>query len=354
MPRTVKRRSHKAGLPAGTLVHIGKKVPEKTGIILARYSEEQFEESELATIGEYSQPGNGLLKTWIHIQGLHDKATMEGVGNLFCLHPLLLEDIMNTDQRPKIEDYGEYIFVVLRALAYDEKAGAAEDEQVCLVLGKTFVISFQEGGKDCFAGIRRAMRNAKGHLRRLGPDYLVYSMLDVIVDDYFGVMEQFGEKIESLEDELVKNPRPATLQSIHGLKREMIFLRKSVWPLREVVGNLERRDFSFISDSTSPYLRDVYDHVIHVIDTIENYRDMVSGMLDIYLSSVSNRMNEIMKVLTIIATIFIPLSWLASLYGMNFEYMPELKWRLGYPLVLGLMLVAAVFMLFHFRKRKWL
>jgi magnesium transporter len=236
----------------------------------------------------------------------------------------------------------------------DDETGQILAEQVSLVLGKNFVISFQEREGDIFNPVRERIRNGKGRIRKMGADYLVYSLLDSIVDNYFIILEKLGERIELLEEKLITNPVPETINLIHKLKREMIFLRRSVWPLRELIGNIERGESSLIKGSTNIYLRDVYDHTIQVIDTIETFRDILSGMLDIYLSSVSNRLNAVMKVLTIIATIFMPLTFIAGIYGMNFKYMPELEWRLGYPVILLTMVSIGVLMLVSFRKKKWL
>jgi magnesium transporter len=267
----------------------------------------------------------------------------------------VMEDIMNTEQRPKIEDFDDYIFVVLKMLYYDNDEEEIKAEQISIIVRSNFVLSFQEREGDIFNPLRDRIRNAKGRVRKMGPDYLAYCLLDAIVDNYFVVLEKLGEQIEGMEEELVTNPTPVTLQRIHNLKREMIFLRKSVWPLREVVSRLERGESPLIKESTGIYLRDVYDHTIQVIDTIETYRDMLSGMLDIYLSSISNRMNQVMKVLTIIATIFIPLTFVAGIYGMNFEYMPELKWHWFYPKAFWLVMIGiAGVMLVYFRRKRWL
>lgn len=355
MTGLIKKRSEKAGLPPGTLVHIGEKKTEKAKITIIDYDEAQFEEKEAKTIEECFPFKDKPTTTWINIEGLHELAIIEKIGEHFGLHPLLLEDIANTEQRPKMEDYGERIFIVLKMLFHDEKANEAKAEQVSLILGPNFVISFQEGIKgDVFDPVRERIRNGKGRTRKMGADYLAYALVDAIVDNYFLILEKLGEKIEDIEEELVTNPASETLRGIHHLKREMIFLRKSVWPLREVLSCLERGESSLIHATTRIYLRDVYDHTIQIIDTIEAFRDMLSGMLDIYLSSISNRMNQIMKVLTIIATIFIPLTFIVGIYGMNFEYMPELKWRWGYFLVLGIMAIIGVWMLIYFRKKRWL
>jgi len=355
MPRFVKRVSKKIGLSPGTLVHIGKKKIEKVRIRIIDYDEARLQEKEAKTIEECFPFKDLPTVTWVNIDGLHDIEVMEKIGKHFGLHPLVLEDILNTDQRPKIEDFDDYIFVVLKMLYFDEDQEEVRAEQISIILGSNFVLSFQERVGDIFNPLRERIRNAKGRVRKMGPDYLAYALMDAIVDNYFTVLEKLGEKIEGMEEELVTNPTPETLQTIHNLKREMILLRKSVWPLREVVSRLERGESKLIKDSTGIYLRDVYDHTIQVIDTIETFRDMLSGMLDIYLSSISNRMNQVMKVLTIIATIFIPLTFVAGIYGMNFEYMPELKWHWFYPWAFWLVMIGvAGVMLVYFRRKKWL
>jgi magnesium transporter len=355
MPRFFKRMSKKAGLSPGTLVHIGKKKIEKVGIRLIDYDEGQLQEKEPKAIEECFPFKDLPTVTWVNIDGLHDIQIMEKVGKHFNLHPLVMEDILNTEQRPKIEDFDDYIFIVLKMLYCDEGDDEIQAEQVSIILGSNFVLSFQEREGDIFNPLRERIRSGKGRVRKMGPDYLAYCLLDAIVDNYFVVLEKLGEQIEGMEEELVTNPTPETLQRIHNLKREMIFLRKSVWPLREVVSRLERGESELIKESTGIYLRDVYDHTIQVIDTIETYRDMLSGMLDIYLSSISNRMNQVMKVLTIIATIFIPLTFVAGIYGMNFQYMPELKWHWVYPWAFWLvMLGVAGVMLVYFKRKRWL
>jgi magnesium transporter len=354
MSRLVKRISKKAGLPPGTLIHIGEEKVEKTKITVLDYDELHVQEKEVATVDECLPLKDAPTVTWINIDGLHQVEVLERIGDCFGLHPLVLEDILNTDQRPKLEDFDNYVLVVLKMFRYDDQSGEMEVEQISLILGPNYVVSFQEKSGDVFDPIRERIRDSKGRIRTIGADYLAYALIDALVDHYFVVLEQVGEKVEFLEEELVTNPTSETLQTIHNLKRDMIFLRKSVWPLREVIGALERGEPSLIGESIVVYLRDVYDHTIQVIDMIETFRDMISGMLDIYLSSISNKMNEVMKVLTIIATIFIPLTLIAGIYGMNFHYMPELGWRWGYPLVWLVMLVIGALMLVYFRRRRWL
>jgi magnesium transporter len=292
--------------------------------------------------------------TWINIEGLQKISIIEKIGNHFNLHPLVLEDIANTGQRPKMEDYTDYLFVVLNMLQYSEEDKEIKREQVSLILGSNWVISFQETEGDVFDTIRERLRSDKGRIRKMGADYLVYVLMDTIVDNYFAVLEKIGEKIEEIEDEIVTNPSPVTLQTMHDLKRQMIMLRKSIWPLREVINRLERWESKLINESTDIFLRDLYDHTIQVVDAVETFRDMLSGMMDIYMSSVSNRMNEVMKVLTIIATIFLPLTLVAGIYGMNFRIMPELQWEMGYPFALLIMLAVGIIMLIYFKRKNWL
>jgi magnesium transporter len=352
--KRTRKQSKKAGLPPGSLVFTGERKLETARITIIDYDENAFQERQVDRVEECFPFKTTPTVTWINIDGLHEVKIIEDIGTHFGLHPLTLEDILHTGQRPKFEDLDSYLFVVLMMLRFDDESQTVLSEQVSLVLGPNFAISFQENIGDVFEQIRDRIRNAKGRIRKMGADYLMYTLLDAVVDSYFGILEKLGEKIEFLEEELVSNPTDRTLRQIHDLKREMVFLRKSVWPLRELINGLERSESVLIEESTGVYLRDVYDHTIQVIDTVESFRDMVSGMLDIYLSSISNRMNAVMKVLTIIATIFIPLTFVAGIYGMNFEHMPELKWRYGYAAVWLVMLVVAGLMILYFRRKKWL
>jgi magnesium transporter len=360
MSRLTKKRSAKAGLPPGSLVHIGEKWAKSGAITVFDYDEKGFALKEAASLDECIPYKDKPTVTWINMDGVSVPEMMEKFGVSYGLHPLVMEDILNTDQRPKFEDYGGYLYIVVRML-YPGKNGEGTgeeviSEQVSIILGPNYVLSFQEQGRegDVFDPVRDRIRNAKGRIRELGADYLAYSLIDSIVDSYFLILEKLGERIEFLEEELVTDPAPATLRVLHRLKSEMIFIRKSVWPLREVISGLERAESPLIREQTKVYLRDIYDHTIQVIDTVETYRDMLSGMMDIYLSSISNRMNEVMKVLTIIATIFIPMTFLAGVYGMNFKYMPELEWRISYPIFWLVIVVTAVVMLVFFKRKKWL
>jgi len=350
----MKTVSRKPGLAPGTLVHVGEKKVENIRIRVIDYDETNLQERELESVDECLPYADKPTVTWINIDGLHEVDVIEKIGKNFGLHPLVQEDILHTDQRPKLEDFDDYVFIIAKMLSYDEEEHELKAEQFSLILGPNYVITFQERVGDVFEPVRERLRKGKGRIRKRPPDYLAYALIDAVVDHYFFVLEKIGERVESLEEQLMTNPTAETLQMIHHLKRELISMRKSVWPLRELIGGLERGESRLFEEKTTIFLRDVYDHTIQVIDTVETLRDMVSGMLDIYLSSLSNRMNEVMKVLTIIATIFIPMTFIAGIYGMNFEFMPELKWHYGYHLVWVIIVAIAVIMLFYFRRKKWL
>ncbi|MFH0872788.1 MAG: magnesium/cobalt transporter CorA [bacterium] len=354
MSKLTKQRSKKAGLPPGALVYIGEEKEERVKITIIDYDEANYQEKETETLEECLSFKDRPTVTWINIDGVHQIEILEELGNCYGFHHLVLEDILNTDQRPKMEDYGSYLYTVLKMITFDEQTQEIATEQVSLILGSNLVISFQEKDGDVFRPIKERIKSGKGRIRKMGADYLAYSLIDSIIDRYFIILEKLGEKVEDLQDELIARPTSETLQALHELKREMLLLRKSVWPLREVINSLERGDSPLIKEPTRVYLRDVYDHTIQVIDTIETFRDMLSGMLDIYLSSISNKTNEVMKVLTIIATIFMPLTFLAGVYGMNFKFMPELERQWGYPVILLIMLVVGLAMVFYFKRKKWL
>jgi len=336
-------------------VYTGEQAVGKVDITLIDYDEQTFEERSLQSLDECAVYKAKPTATWINVEGVNNPVIIEKIGDCFGLHRLVTEDLMNVVQRPKVEDYGEYLFVVLKMLTYDEKDGRIVPEQVSLIVGENFLLSFQEGVKgDVFPLIRDRLRAGKGKIRKMGVDYLAYSLLDALVDGYFVILEKLGERIDLLEEELITRPARSIMEQLYQLKRELLFMHKAVWPLREVVSALVRRESPLIRETTTPYLRDVYDHVVQAIDSVEIYRDMLSTMLDLYLSSVSNRMNEIMKVLTIIATIFMPLTFLAGVYGMNFKHMPELEWKYGYFGLWGIMIGIGVGMYFYFRRKKWM
>lgn len=343
----------KAGLPPGALLYTGESRMKSVILWGIDYDATNFYEIEPATVDALLKLKDSPAVTWLHVIGLHDVQVVEQIGNCFDIHPLVIEDILETNHRPKLEDYGDYLYIILRAFNPVDK-NYSKTEQISLILGKNYVLTFQEHAETLFDTIRIRLREGKGRLRTLGADYLAYAMIDTVVDHYFSVIETLGESIEDLEDKLVVEPNRNTLQEIHRLKRSILLLRKAVWPLRDVVGTLNHGESALVKESTFIYIRDVYDHTIQVIDTLETYRDILSGMLDIYLSSISNHMNQIMKVLTIISTLFIPLTFIVGIYGMNFKYMPELDWEWGYPVVWVIMILITVGMLLFFRRRKWL
>ncbi len=354
MLKLLRRASRKAGVAPGTLVHTGERRVDKTRITVIDYDRDGVRETEAETVEACAPYRDAPTVTWINVSGLHDVSVVEDLGECFRIHHLVLEDILNTYQRPKIEEYDDQVFIVLKMLYRDAESGEIMGEQLSLVVGENYVISFQERPQDVFDGVRERLRTSRRRIRERGADYLAYALLDAVVDSYFLVLEALGEQIEALEDDLLREPTAETLSAVYGLKRELIFLRRSVWPLREVISLLVRGERSLFSDETIVYLRDVYDHTIQVVDTIESCRDLVAGMHDTYLSNISNRMNEVMKVLTIFASIFIPLTFLAGIYGMNFEYMPELAWRWAYPTVWVVMLCGALGMIVYFRRKRWL
>ena len=355
MSKRIKKRSAKAGMPPGSLVYVGERSGGTVELECIEYDTENVVEHMVTVDDVVAARGKGPGKAWINIDGVHDAVVLEKVGAAYGLHALTMEDILNTDQRPKMEDFDEHLFIVLKMLRYDAKQSELIIEQVSLILGDTWVLSFQEGIQgDVFDVVRERLRNTKTKIRALGVDYLFYVLLDAVVDNYFAILETLGEEIEELETRLLDSPTQDTMHTIHRMKRELIYLRKSVWPLREVIGALLRGESDLITPATQPFLRDVYDHTIQVIDTVETYRDMLSGLIDIYMSSMSNRMNEVMKVLTIIATVFIPLTFIAGVYGMNFKFMPELEWPYGYAFAWGVMIAVAASFVVYFWKKKWL
>ncbi|MFA6636617.1 MAG: magnesium/cobalt transporter CorA [Candidatus Omnitrophota bacterium] len=325
----------------------------KTEIAVIEYNEPKFLEIVSAGEEEYLKDRDASSVTWINVDGVHDFEIVKKIGEKFGLHPLLIEDIVNTSQRPRCEYFDEHVFATVKMI-YSKEDGEIISEQVSILLNKNCVISFQERKGDVFDIVRGKIRTGKGRIRKMGADYLAYSLIDAVVDNYFKVLEDIGEKIEAIEETLITDPGPEILQSMHKLKRGMIFLRKAVWPLREVISSLSKMESKFFKKSTGIYLRDLYEHTIQVIDTVETYRDMISGMLDIYLSGLSNRMNEVMKFLTIFASIFIPLTFIAGVYGMNFHFMPELNWKWAYFFVLGLMAAVAGTLLIYFKRKNWL
>ncbi len=349
----LKKSSKKAGLPPGTVVFVGEQKVEEIRITIIDYDENQYDEREIKNIEDCFPYKDTPSISWINIDGVHQVDVIEKLGAHFVLHPLLQEDVVHTQQRPKLDEFDDHLFIVLRMFSFDEVDNELEAEQISFIVGANFVISFQERQGDVFEQVRERLRNGKGRIRKKGSDYLAYALIDAIVDSYYTILEGLGEHIESLQEELVSEPKQEDLQIIQHLKRDMLFFRKSVWPLREVIGGLARSESTLIKEDVLVYVRDVHDHVHQAIDTIETFRDMLSAMLDIYLSSVGNRMNQVMKVLTIIATIFIPMTFLAGIYGMNFKYMPELEWKYAYPIFWLFVLSLFILMIMWFKKKKW-
>lgn len=352
--RLVRDVSRAAGRPPAELVHIGKPRGERVRVVRIDYNAEQWQEREIEPVAAALARRETEGVTWIRIIGLHDLSIVARIGEHFGFHPLLLEDAVNTQQRPKLDDYGDHLFVVLKLLRYDAKNAELEAEQVSIVVAEGLVVSFEETQCREFDVVRDRIMAGAGRSRRSGADYLAYTLLDSVVDGYFLVLDDMGEQIELVEDGLVADANPALLATIHNLKSEVIFLRRTVWPVREVVAAIERSESGLVKPETEAFLRDLYDHTYFVIETVETFREMVSGMFDIYLSAISNRMNQIMQVLTIIATIFIPLTFITGIYGMNFLYMPELGWRFGYPATLLVMVVVALSMVWYFHRKRWI
>ncbi len=345
--------STKRGLPPGTMVYTGPRTDEPLRITAFDYNADAFTEKGNATIEECATFKETSAVSWINIDGLNDVSVVEKVGTLFGIHPLVLEDILHTNQRPKLEDHGDYLYLVVRMLYTTNGHAEVQSEQVSFILTENCLITFQERAGDVFDCIRERIRNNHGRVRKMGADYLLYALMDSIVDNYFLIMETIGEKIEGIEQSLMQSPDAILLNRLYAMKRELLYIRKSVWPLREAVGGLERGESPLLKKKTAAYLRDLYDHTIQVIDTVEIFRDMLSGVQDLYLSSMGHRTNQVMQVLTIIATIFIPLTFVAGIYGMNFDYMPELHWKHGYLFAWGVMILVFLGMLVFFRSKKW-
>lgn len=352
--RFVRRQIKSAGAAPGTLVHTGEKKMERVRIRVVEYDEGSLREREYAEVREvWQEPASGSVR-WINIDGLHDLDLVREVGDHFGLHPLVVEDIVHVGQRPKEEEYEGYLCMVLPMLTWDTPSGAVDDEQLSLILGPGWVLTFQERVGDAFEPVRERLRAGKGRIRARGADYLAYALVDAVVDRYYGVLEEIGGLTEVLELEVLDAPTAASMNKLHHLKRELVALRRSVWPVRDVMNGLVRSDSPLFHDETRVFVRDVYDHSVHVIESVEALRDVASGAVDLYLSNVSYRTNEVMKVLTIMASIFIPLTFMAGIYGMNFEYMPELGVRWAYPALWAAMIAVATGLIVYFRRKGWM
>lgn len=362
LPSIRLRKSHhrkQPGAAPGTVQHIGERHMDEIKITVHDFDEDHLQEIPIDKIQKVQPYLDDPSKTWIRVRGLHDTEKLKSIWSFFDLHPLIQEDIVHTAQRPKVERYENCIFFVLRMLTHSEEEQTIKAEQISIVLGRNYVMSFQETDTDYFKPILNRLSVEGSRIRKNKTDYLTYTLIDTVVDHYYSIIEHIAYDIEKLEDELLDNPEDHLLKHIHKIRREVIYFRKSVWPLRDAINTAIRDESEFIADGTKIYLRDVYDHMIQVIDNIENYRDMILGLHDMYMSHVSNRMNEVMKVLTIIATIFIPLTFIAGIYGMNFNpessplNMPELNWYWGYPASLAVMAAVAVVMIFYFKRKGW-
>lgn len=335
------------------MVHVGMKRTAPVHLEVFSYSPTELVEASKVlpdTLGEH------LAKEridWVNVDGVHDLEIVQALGKRYQLHPLVLEDIVNTQERPKFENYGDFLYFVLNMGDLDGENGLAM-EQVSIVLGKDYILSFQEDPDDIFSPIRKRLRNANTRVRKSGPDYLAYLLLDAVVDRYFLILEHLGERIDELEEELMEDPAKSTLKKIYALKRELSQVRRSVWPMREIVGNMQRETTDLMGTQHEVFLKDFYDHILRVIDTVETYRDTMGSMIDLYLSNSSIKMNEIMQVLTVISTIFIPLTFITGFYGMNFDFMPEVHSRWSYPVIIGVMVAMVIGQLIYFKRKKWL
>lgn len=349
-------RTPKLGLPPGSLIYIGEKdkLQAHVDVSVFDYTENTFTEFCPTDLKELAKYKNPHTITWINIDGIHDVEFIRQAGEIFELHPLLLEDVLNPDHRPKIEEYGDYIHFTLKELKWNKTEKIIEAEQISFVFGRGFVISFQEQKGDIFEPIRDRIRNDKGRIRKMKADYLAYSLIDIIVDHYFIIIDNIEDEIEALETVVLKNTHDKNIRNIQKLKKDLMTLRKSIIPLRESVGNLEKTGSELIEERTTYFLKDVYDHTLHITDSIETYREMLNSLMELHLAGMNNRLNKVMKVLTVISTIFIPLTFIVGVYGMNFDYMPELRWHYGYHAVWAFMILVVVFMLYVLRRNKWM
>ena len=342
------------GLPPGSVVFVGEEKTEPVRFSVIDYTSDDLDETVLESVDDVLPYLNSPTTTWINVSGVHDEEVVRTIGDHFGLHPLIQEDIAHTGQRPKVETYDNHVYVVSKMLYHDGQEDHLRAEQVSFVLGGSYLISFQEDPGDVFDPVRKRLREGRGRIRKAGTDYLTYALLDVIVDHYFVILEELGDRTEEIEEEVLDDPQTETQGRINDLRRDLIFMRRMTWPVRELLSQLQRLDSPLWTEETRPFVRDTYDHAVQVLDLVESLRDVVGGLTDLYMTSLSNRMNEIMKVLTIIGTIFIPLTFIAGIYGMNFEYMPELGWDWAYPAVWAVMIALAGVLLLYFRRREWI
>lgn len=354
MVRLFPKKTRPVGLPPGSLLYTALEGKEKEKITLIEYTEGSFSEKENASIEECLDRIGIPSIAWIQVNGPPSPETISSLGEKLHLHSLFLEDVMSTGQRSKLDTFQDQIFIIVRLLQYDEVKKNLRDEQASIIFGPNYLISFIEGREEIFNPIKERLRQGNSRMHKQSSDYLAYTLLDTIVDYYFIVLEKVDLQLDSLEEEVVNFPKPTTLHKIQQTKREMIILRKAIWPMRDVINRFIKLESPLVNSTTQLYLQDIHDHTIQTIDIIESFRDVVSGMLDIYLSNINIRTNDIMKVLTIVSTIFVPLTFISSLYGMNFEHMPELHTSWGYPAAISLMVATAAAMLLFFRRKKWI
>jgi magnesium transporter len=353
MQNDLRQASIKTGLAPGELVHTGDHVDESIRIRLFRYNEKDWKEKEITSLNELDENIDDSMLSWLNVDGLHDVALIKEIGERYKLHPLLLEDILNTRQRPKVEDFGDYLYIVFKMLAYDEDQENIEAEQISIVVGPNYVVSFQEKEGDLFDGIRERIRTGKGRMRRMHPDYLAYSMLDTTIDHYFVLLEVLYEKIDALSQAILLKQDDRVPREIHALRQQTLTLRKTSWPVRQLLEQLQKSESPLVDESTTPYLRDAWDHTVRVTEAVDSIQDMQSNAMETYLSLTNQKTNQVMRFLTVVATIFMPLTFITSVYGMNFDHMPELHWHYGYFGIWGVVIVTGVGMYMYFRKKKW-
>lgn len=347
-----KYKAPQPGLPPGTSVFIGEQKVDKPIVTLVQFNETQFFEKQATDGVPTAEVGDFI--NWYDVKGLHDVALIDKIGKQHKVHDLVLEDISDTQQRPKFEEYDDGIFITLKALTFDPENQEILTEHIALYAGPNFVLSFQEKDDDTFAAVRERIRNSSGRIRQRKSDYLAYALADSVVDYYFVILDQIQDVIESVEEEILYNPNNWSKSKIHHLKLQMLTLRKSLLPLREAINWFAKSECVIVQESTDVFTRDLYDHIVQVIDMVETYRDILNGLYDLYLSEIGYRTNNVVRVLTIISTIFMPLTFLVGVYGMNFDNLPELHWKYGYYLVWGMMILLVIGMLIYFRRKKWL
>lgn len=352
-PKIRKKTSAKVGLPPGSIFHVGEQKIEKAKITLTEYDEKKVETFEINSVEEIDPYTDTPQVTWVSVSGLHDTELIKQIGEKFNIHPLVLEDILNTETRPKIEMTDDYIFIAMKMLTHNKSEDQIDTEQVSFLLGNSFVFSFLEKSDSVFKPIKDRITEQFGRVRKQPSDYLFYALMDVVVDQYFLVLEQLEQNIESLDDEVIKDGDKSQIEKIYSLKNKLLLTRRSLWPLREIFTRLTREETKLINKKIVPYLRDLLDHTMHITETIEFQHEITNGLMQTHLSMMSYKMNEVMKILTVVSTIFIPLTFIVGVYGMNFPNMPEMKWPWAYSALWGVMICIVIFMVFYFKRKKW-